>query len=121
MSRHHLIVLLDGGCRICSQAGRMITRFDRQGVFILDDVSSLRKYVGDIDLLERLENMDTLVVIEGTKVFTHSDAILKIGTQLGGMFRIVSNCASHVPRSWRDSLYAFIARHRKKRQQCERR
>jgi len=61
----------------------------------------------DIDAVKA----DSIVLVDGEKVYTRSDAVLHILELLGGgwkLFRVFRV----IPKAWRDSLYDFIARNR---------
>jgi predicted DCC family thiol-disulfide oxidoreductase YuxK len=62
-----------------------------------------------------LEDVDSLVLVEGTggdeTTSTHSDAVLRIGGYLGGIWAS-STLLRFVPKPLRDGFYRLIARHR---------
>lgn len=54
---------------------------------------------------------DSVVLVEGGRVYTHSAAVLRIAGRLGGIWR-VALVGWLLPRAWRDALYRYVARHR---------
>lgn len=63
-----------------------------------------------------LDNVDSMVWVEpagdgSERLFVRSSAGLRIARYLGGLWSVL--LVGHLlPRSWRDALYDFIARHR---------
>lgn len=105
------IVLFDGVCNLCSGTVRFIFKRDSTGHFRF---GQLQSDVGQLLLQQhRLPTNDgtTVVLIEGTAVYTQSEAFLHIVRRLRPpwpalvMLRIF-------PRRLRDAVYGFVARHR---------
>ena len=96
-----ILVQFDGMCILCSRAIRLILKADRKKKFVFQA------------LQHSLENQDfeTIVVTDNHSKSEYFDAILKIGKELGGVYRAVS-IFKLLPRSWRHSLYIWIARNR---------
>jgi predicted DCC family thiol-disulfide oxidoreductase YuxK len=109
----HPIVLFDGVCNFCNGAVIFIADRDRDARFRF---ASLQSPIA-AELLEARGvelppgDPDTLMLIEGGKVYDRSDAALRIARHL----RVpVSFAAAFmvVPRSVRDAAYRFIAKNR---------
>lgn len=107
----HPIVLFDGVCNLCNRWVRHIIRHDPRGRFRLASLQSdagraLQQEYG-IDP----EGLDTVVLIDKGRVYTKSDAALRIARRLTG-----PSCywwpARHIPRPLRDAAYDLIARNR---------
>lgn len=108
---HSPIILFDGVCNLCNRSVQLVIRHDAQGVFRF---ASLQSEVGQ-RLLQQ-SGLDTthfssLVLVDRDKVFTQSDAALKIALYLGGFWRLLS-IFRLVPRFIRNAVYAWIARNR---------
>jgi predicted DCC family thiol-disulfide oxidoreductase YuxK len=107
------VVLFDGVCNLCNGAVRLVTRHDRARRF---DFAALQSETGARLLRERLRGtpmgeLETLVLIEGARVYTHSDAALRIARRLDGAWPLVGLLAL-VPRLIRDAVYRYVARRR---------
>jgi predicted DCC family thiol-disulfide oxidoreductase YuxK len=107
------VVLFDGACNLCNGAVRFVTRHDRAGRF---DFAALQSEPGARLLRERRPGVavgdpETLVLIEGARVYTHSDAALRIARGLDGAWPLLGLLAL-VPRFIRDAAYRFVARRR---------
>jgi predicted DCC family thiol-disulfide oxidoreductase YuxK len=105
------IILFDGTCGLCSRAVRFIIRRDPRGVFRF---ASLQSAYGR-DCLARYglnsQSFDTLVLIDGDKAYTRSDAALQIVRHLRGMWRW-GGILRFIPRRLRDAVYRWVAKHR---------
>jgi predicted DCC family thiol-disulfide oxidoreductase YuxK len=107
------VVLFDGACNLCNGAVRFVTRRDRAGRF---DFTALQSETGARLLRERghgavLGDLETLVLIEGSQVYTQSDAALRIARSLDGAWPLLGLLVL-VPRFLRDAAYRFVARRR---------
>jgi predicted DCC family thiol-disulfide oxidoreductase YuxK len=107
------VVLFDGVCNLCNGAVRFVTRHDRARRF---DFAALQSETGARLLRERLQGtpmgeLETLVLIERARVYTHSDAALRIARSLDGAWPLVGLLAL-VPRLIRDAAYRYVARRR---------
>jgi len=105
------IVVFDGACNLCNGAVRFILKHDRKGMFqfawLQSPAGQASLAKSDIDAVKA----DSIVLVDGEKVYTRSDAVLHILELLGGgwkLFRVFRV----IPKAWRDSLYDFIARNR---------
>jgi predicted DCC family thiol-disulfide oxidoreductase YuxK len=107
----HPIVLFDAECVLCSANAQFILRWDRQARFWL---AAMQGEVGAT--LFRAHGIDpadpdTIIVVEGARVWRNSDAVLRIYTQLGWPWR-VAGLAWIIPQGLRDMMYRWVARHR---------
>ena len=107
------IVLFDGVCNLCNGSVQFILDRDRKEHFRF---ASLQSEKGQAILTERgvaipAGDPDSIVLIEGTTVYTHSTAALLIARHLS--FPWFLGYAGIVwPRFIRDAVYRFIARNR---------
>lgn len=105
------IVLFDGVCNFCNGTVNFIIRRDRESHFRF---AALQSEIGQ-NLLQQYDlnqpGIDSVVLIENGKAFTHSTAALKIARRLGGAWRILS-LFRIVPRAVRDFFYRLFARNR---------
>jgi predicted DCC family thiol-disulfide oxidoreductase YuxK len=117
------IVLFDGVCNLCNGTVQFIIRRDPQGRFRFASQQSeagrelLRKH----GLLEVGGVAQSIVVLEGERVYLESDAALRILYRLGGAWRL-AHALWIVPRPLRDWIYRLVARNRYRlfgrREQC---
>ena len=103
------IVLFDGVCNLCNGVVQFIIRNDQAGVF---QFASQQSEAGQKLLeLHKLPAMDTVVLIDGDKVFTRSDAVLEILRRLPARWSWLS-AFRIVPKFLRDAVYKLIGRYR---------
>jgi len=96
-----ILVRFDGVCILCSKAVRFILKADRKKKFLFQ---ALQNSGED-------KNYETIIVSDSQLTYEYFDAILKIGKELGGIYSVIT-IFRILPRSWRHSLYIWIARNR---------
>ncbi|MEO8652009.1 MAG: DCC1-like thiol-disulfide oxidoreductase family protein [Hyphomicrobiaceae bacterium] len=108
----HPIIVFDGQCVLCSANAQFVLRHDRRGHFRL---ASMQGEVGAA-LYRHFQidpgNPESLIVVDGERLYRDSDAILAIYGGLGWPWRALAIAGRVVPRVLRDSVYRWIARHR---------
>lgn len=115
------IVLFDGVCNLCNSSVQFIIRHDKKKQFRFGSLQGItaRKILAEHHL--PIDKLDTLILVEGNKLYTHSTAALRIAKRLGGFWKLFY-VNIIVPKFLRDSIYKFIARNRYKwfgkRDQC---
>ena len=103
------VVLFDGVCNLCNASVRFIVDHDRRGRFAF---APLQSEVGRRLLAGRVPaGVDSVVLIEGGRVYTRSRAALLIARRLDGLWPLMYALAV-VPTPIADALYAWIARNR---------
>lgn len=105
------IILFDAQCVLCSANARFILRHDRRRRFRLAAMqgatgAALFRQHG-IDPTDP----DTILVVEGDRVWRDSDAVIAIYTGLGWPWR-VAGALRLIPNRLRDRVYRWIARNR---------
>jgi predicted DCC family thiol-disulfide oxidoreductase YuxK len=97
-----ILVQFDGLCVLCSRTIHFLLKADRKNKFIFQALQNSPEG----------QNSDTIIITDktGEKLY-YSDAVLKIGKELGGFYQIIQ-IFKILPRSWRDSIYKWIARNR---------
>lgn len=104
------LVLFDGVCNLCNGAVRFILKRDRAGYF---SFASLQSAAAGRALAEHglAPALNSIVLIEGGRLYQSSDAVLRIARRLGAPWSW-AYAAVVVPRPLRDWLYRIIARNR---------
>jgi predicted DCC family thiol-disulfide oxidoreductase YuxK len=117
--RHHLtqisnqsssIVIFDGICNLCNGFVNFV--IDRDPDFTFKFVAN-QSEIGQ-QLIQDFQlplTLDTIVLIEGDRCYTHSTAALRIFRQLTGAWAWLWYLTI-VPRPLRDLIYRWIARNR---------
>ena len=105
------IIVFDALCVLCSTNAQFILTHDKRGHFRL---ASMQGDVGAA-LFERFgidpSDPDTIIVVDGDKVWRNSDAVLAIYSGLGWPWRAAA-IVKLVPRFIRDPIYSLVARNR---------
>ena len=106
------IILFDGVCNLCCWWVGTIIKGDRAKRFRF---ASMQSAAGRT-LLEELglpaSGPGYVVLVEGGRCFTKSEAVIRIAGRLSPFWRCWARVAQLVPRRLRDFKYDFIARHR---------
>jgi predicted DCC family thiol-disulfide oxidoreductase YuxK len=107
----HPVMLFDGVCNLCNASVQWVLQQDKKGVFRF---AALQSETGR-QLMEShgmsTEKIETVVLVSGQKVFTHSDAALEMVRLLGGAWSILY-IFRWIPKGLRDAVYRFVARNR---------
>ncbi len=104
------IVLFDGICNFCSDSVNFIIGHDHARRFTF---APLQSEVGR-ELIAKYKigsEVDSIVLIDEGRAFTHSTAALRIAKGLGGVWT-VTYVLILVPAAIRDWIYTVFAKHR---------
>lgn len=96
-----ILVRFDGVCILCSKAVQVILKADRKKRFLFQTL----QHSGED------KDFETIIVSDNQSTYEYFDAILKIGKELGGIYKGIV-IFRLLPRSWRHSLYIRIAKNR---------
>jgi predicted DCC family thiol-disulfide oxidoreductase YuxK len=111
MPEAYSIILFDGECAFCNGSVRWIIRHDPTGRFRF---AARQSPAGQRFLAEHglpPEGVESLILIEGSKVSTHSTGTLRIAGKLPFPWKI-AGLFLLVPRPIRDFFYRAVARRR---------
>ncbi len=109
----HPVVIFDGVCNYCSSVVVFIIKRDARGIFRFAPFQSesakalLEKYG------VREDYLDSFILIEDGRLYTKSEAALRLWRRLGGLWSL-NYAFIAVPAFIRDAVYDFIARNRYK-------
>ncbi|MGC4175053.1 thiol-disulfide oxidoreductase DCC family protein [Demequina sp.] len=106
------IVVFDGECALCNGFVAWLIRHDKNAVFkVAGSAGDVGKAIVAAAGLEGEVVQSTIVVWDGTRGLTRSDAVLAIATKLGWPWRALG-IGRALPRAWRDAVYGAIAQRR---------
>jgi len=117
MNDNKPIILYDGVCGLCNRLVQFLLKHDRHGRLRYASLQSdfaakvLQRHgfdPKDLDTLHVIENYDQ----PAERVLQRSDAVLRAGRELGGIWFPLASLARIVPRPLRDLFYRFVARNR---------
>ncbi|UOR06020.1 thiol-disulfide oxidoreductase DCC family protein [Hymenobacter aerilatus] len=105
------VILFDGVCNLCNGFVQFVIARDAQAHF---QFASLQSGVGQALLATHgavvAATPETVVLVENGRVFTHSEAVLRIMRHLPGWRWLYA--LRVVPRKLRDAAYRWVASHR---------
>lgn len=105
------LILYDGVCHLCQGTVRFIIRRDPQKRFRFGYIQSPASQAQLRAFPPVAEGLDSVVLIEGGRVYTRSAAALRIARHLSGGWPLLYAFIL-LPPIIRDGVYDFIARHR---------
>ena len=108
----HPVLLFDGVCNLCNGFVQFVIKRDSKARFRFAALQSNSAQA----LLEQAgyanrEDLDTVVLIENGKIYTHSDVALQVTGKLGGLWPLFS-IFWVLPKFIRDAIYNWVARNR---------
>ena len=110
-TKHSGIVFFDGVCGICNGFVNFMISEDPKETL---RYSPLQGETAKAKLAaEEVENISSIIYLEGDTVYRESDAVLKALSSLGGIWRLFI-VFKIIPRLIRDKIYRFIASNRYK-------
>lgn len=112
-TEHKMLVLFDGVCNFCNASINFIIRHDKNDHFRF---LPLQSPTGK-QLLQQFQMdhqpMNSIVLMEHTKLYRKSTAILRIAKKLNGLYPLLYALII-IPAFIRDPVYDLIARNRYK-------
>jgi predicted DCC family thiol-disulfide oxidoreductase YuxK len=105
------IILFDGVCNLCSGFVQFVVPRDPEGKYRF---ASLQSEVGRELLAEHdlpTDELESIVLIEDGESHVKSAAVIRIASDLGGRYRLLSPFR-YVPAALRDRVYDFVADNR---------
>lgn len=113
MNKENEIILFDGVCNFCNSSVNFIIDHDAKNYF---KFAALQSEVGEklqkeYGINPEDKNLDSILLIEGGKLHTHSTAALRIAKQLRGLWSFLYIFII-VPKPLRDIFYKLFAKNR---------
>ncbi len=107
------IILFDGVCNLCNSTIQKVIENDHENQFKFASLQSKfgQKFLED-NYLGR-DEFKSMILVDGDKFYTKSDAALRIGKELSGIYKL-SGLLFIFPKFIRNSVYDFISGNRYK-------
>jgi predicted DCC family thiol-disulfide oxidoreductase YuxK len=106
-----VLLLFDGVCNLCNGFVQWVILRDHKGIV---KFAPLQSEIGT-QTLQRLgksgQSLDSVVLVEGDRIWTKSEAAIRVATHLGGIWPM-AKVLRIFPRFLRDAVYDFVARNR---------
>lgn len=106
------LVLFDGHCNFCNGAVLFIIDRDPRERFVF---APLQSEIGQAKLRDAgLDDpsFDSMVLVEGERVYVRSTAALRIALRLRGLWPLLGALGLLFPRFFRDAVYGAFAKRR---------
>lgn len=107
------IILFDGVCNLCNSTVQKVIENDAKNQF---KFASLQSEFGQ-KFLEKnklsKDEFNSMILVDGEKFYTRSDAALRIGKELKGLYKL-SGLLFAFPKFIRNPVYDFVSRNRYK-------
>ena len=107
----HPVVLFDGVCNLCNGSVQFIIARDPSAHFRFAPLASAAARTLIEEAADGEPLPDSIVLIEGRRMYTRSAAALRIARRLRFPWPLLYGWII-MPRSWRDTIYDLIARNR---------
>ena len=109
-------ILFDGVCNLCNGFVQFVIRRDPHARFRFAALQStegqaLLAAAGSPLTAATIASPESVLLLEGGRLYSHSAAVLRIARGLGWPWRLAA-VGWLLPPSWRDALYRYVARHR---------
>ena len=111
------IVFYDGVCGLCNRLVQFLLKHDKHDRLRFASLQS--EFAAQVLVRHGIDpkDLDTLHVVENfeqnhERVLNRSDAILRAGKELGGLWKLAASLGRLVPRPVRDAFYRFVATNR---------
>ena len=103
------VIFFDGVCNLCNGFVDFVIQRDHHRRFLFSSLQgpSARSMLS----ASMTDRVTSIVLLENGKTYIESDAVLRILTQLGGLWAFMALCHA-VPAPLRDSTYRWIAANR---------
>ncbi len=113
MNEGNGIVLFDGVCNFCNSSVNFIIDHDPKNYFKFAALQSEagEKLQREYGIKPEDKNLDSVLLIEGGKLHTHSTAGLRIARKLSGLWSFIYVLIA-VPKPLRDFFYKLFAKNR---------
>lgn len=109
ISHNKPVVFYDGVCGLCNRSVQSILKKDKKNTFLFSPLQSTFAK----EKLGESYTVSTIILYHQHQIYLRSDAIIKIATILGGIYKIAV-IGYLIPKLWRDAWYNYIANRRYK-------
>ncbi len=111
-TNRQLVIYFDNQCTLCQHAVLFLTKYATSATFEFTPLCSEKARRELSKLLPQYDKLDSVVLRDGNAVYWYSDALIALAPLLKFPFKLLKY-TSICPKPLRDSVYKFVARHRK--------
>lgn len=105
------VILFDDQCNLCGSIIDSIRKRDTEELF---QYVGLQSALGNsmVDIISQNHDVpDSIIYLKNNYIYTESDAVIEIGKDLGGAWKILA-ALNYIPETLRNAVYRFVARRR---------
>ncbi|MCK5637664.1 MAG: DUF393 domain-containing protein [Flavobacteriaceae bacterium] len=113
LSNKKPIILFDGVCNLCNGSVQFILKHDCKKQFLFASLQSDAAAKLLLQLNNKNNELKSLILIEGNKIYKKSDAVLKIARRLDPFWNVFY-VFKIIPKALRDMVYNIVAKNRYK-------
>jgi hypothetical protein len=106
------IMFYDGECGLCSRTVQWCLRNDKRGIVRFAPIQG--STYAALDNPNKPTDISTMVLAEGAQLFIKSTGVLRLMTNMGGIWKPLGQIGLSCPGILRDKVYDFVAKRRLK-------
>jgi predicted DCC family thiol-disulfide oxidoreductase YuxK len=106
------IMFYDGECGLCSRTVQWCLRNDKLGIVRFAPIQG--STYAALDNPNKPIDISTMVLAEGAQLFIKSTGVLRLMTNMGGIWKPLGQIGLICPGILRDKVYDFVAKRRLK-------
>jgi len=106
-----MIIVFDAQCLLCNAWVQFLLRHDKRRALRFASIQGAHGQAFLAQAGLKVEGLQTLLLVDGDRIWQHTAALLRMCHALGGPWRLAW-MAWLIPAPLRDGLYRFAARHR---------
>ncbi len=106
------VLYYDGECGLCARSVQWCLKWDRRGELRFAPLQG--STYASLQALDKPNDVSSMVLSQGDELYTHSSAVLKMLSHMGGLWSFLGGLGRLIPRPLRDAAYRFVAMRRLK-------
>jgi predicted DCC family thiol-disulfide oxidoreductase YuxK len=103
------VIFFDGVCGLCNGFIDFVIKIDKKHEFNFSPLQS--EYAQEHLPPEMTKDLKSVIYQSGEDLFTKSDAVMRILSEIGGVWKLVS-LGKVLPKAFRDAAYELVAENR---------
>ncbi len=104
-------ILFDGVCNLCNTSVQFVLKHDKKQHFLFASLQSDAAAKLLLQFNFDISKLDSIVLIEGDKVYEKSTAVLRIAKKLNPIWNLFYYFI-FLPKGFRDFVYEIVAKYR---------
>jgi predicted DCC family thiol-disulfide oxidoreductase YuxK len=105
-------IFYDMKCGFCSSGISLLQHKKNKNILNFYDLAEIKNLKLDAADSLRVTNTDSIILIENSKAFFYTEAIIRLLVLTGGFYKVLAFLMMLIPSFIRNPLYKIIARNR---------